>query len=94
MIADYWFVRRTELDVPDLYRANGRYAGTNWRAITALALGIAPNVPGFLGAVKLLKGEPTVWDAIYPYAWFTGVIVAGGAYLLLTPRVSPRTQRP
>ena len=93
MIADYWIVRGKELDVPDLYRANGRYAGVNWRAMAALALGIAPNVPGFLGAVKVLKGEPTMWDAIYPYAWFTGVLVAGGAYLLLTPRVSPRTQR-
>jgi NCS1 family nucleobase:cation symporter-1 len=90
MIADYWIVRKCELDVPDLYRVKGRYAGTNWRAIAALAIGIAPNVPGFLGAVKVLEGEPTMWDAIYPYAWFTGVLVAGGVYLLLTPRTPRR----
>src|SRR5205085_1866062 len=30
MIADYWILRKTELDVADLYRTNGRYAGTNW----------------------------------------------------------------
>jgi NCS1 family nucleobase:cation symporter-1 len=104
MIADYWIVRRRELDVPDLYRVNGRYAGVRWPAITALALGVAPNVPGFLGAVKVLGGEPTMWDAIYPYAWFTGLAVAAGTYLALTPRgdrggsggggVSPRTPRP
>jgi cytosine/uracil/thiamine/allantoin permease len=47
-------------------------------------------VPGFLGAVKVLEGEPTMWDAIYPYAWFTGVLVAGGVYLLLTPRTPRR----
>jgi NCS1 family nucleobase:cation symporter-1 len=29
MIADYWLVRRCELDVPDLYRPEGRYRGTN-----------------------------------------------------------------
>jgi NCS1 family nucleobase:cation symporter-1 len=78
MIADYWIVRRQQLDVPDLYRVNGRYADTNWRAIAALIVGIAPNVPGFLGAVKVLEGDPTVWDEIYPYAWFTGVLLAAG----------------
>ncbi len=101
MIADYWIVRKKELDVPDLYRVKGRYAGVRWPAIIALALGVAPNVPGFLGAVKVLGGEPTMWDAIYPYAWFTGLLVAGAVYLALTPRgerggsgVSPRTPRP
>jgi NCS1 family nucleobase:cation symporter-1 len=82
MIADYWIVRKKALDVPDLYRVDGRYAGVNWVAMLALVLGVAPNVAGFLGAVKVLKGEPTMWDAIYPYAWFTGFIVAGGVYLV------------
>jgi len=82
MIADYWIVRKKALDVPDLYRVHGRYAGVNWVAMLALVLGVAPNVAGFLGAVKVLKGEPTMWDAIYPYAWFTGFIVAGGVYLV------------
>jgi nucleobase:cation symporter-1, NCS1 family len=81
MIVDYWIIRRCELDVPNLYRVNGRYRGVNWHAIAALALGVAPNIPGFLGAVKVLQGPPNVWDAIYPYAWFTGVLVAGVAYL-------------
>jgi NCS1 family nucleobase:cation symporter-1 len=91
MIADYWIVRKRELDVPDLYRTTGRYAGINWRAMTALVLGIAPNVPGFLGAVKVLKGDPTMWDAIYPYAWFTGFLLAGVVYLGMTAVLkSPR----
>ena len=93
MIADYWVVRRRELDVPDLYRPDGRYAGTNWMAMGALAVGIAPNIPGFLGAVKVLRGAPTAWDAIYPYAWFTGFLLAGGLYLALTFALSPRTPR-
>jgi NCS1 family nucleobase:cation symporter-1 len=90
MIADYWIVRKRELDVPDLYRTTGRYAGINWRAMTALVLGIAPNVPGFLGAVKVLKGDPTVWDAIYPYAWFTGFLLAGVVYLGMTAVLKSR----
>jgi NCS1 family nucleobase:cation symporter-1 len=90
MIADYWIVRKRELDVPDLYRSTGRYAGINWRAMTALVLGIAPNVPGFLGAVKVLKGDPTMWDAIYPYAWFTGFLLAGVVYLGMTAVLKSR----
>jgi NCS1 family nucleobase:cation symporter-1 len=93
MIADYWIVRKRELDVPDLYRTDGRYAGTNWIAMAALALGIAPNVPGFLGAVKLLKGDPTMWDAIYPYAWFTGFLLAGAMYLAMTYAFGGRASR-
>lgn len=89
MIADYWIVRRQTLDVPDLYRVQGRYAGVNWRAMIALALGVAPNVPGFLGAVKVLKGDPTFWDGIYPYAWFTGVLIAGAAYWVLMSVARP-----
>ncbi len=88
MIADYWILRKKELDVPDLYRTNGRYAGIRWSALIALAVGIAPNIPGFLGAVKVIAGQPTVWDAIYPYAWFTGLFVAGAVYLVLSPRSS------
>ena len=93
MIADYWIVRKRELDVPDLYRTDGRYAGINWVAMTALVLGIAPNVPGFLGAVKVLKGDPTLWDAIYPYAWFTGFLLAGTLFLTLTYAFGTRSAR-
>ena len=81
MIADYWIVRRRELDVADLYRPRGRYAGTNPVAIVALCAGVAPNVVGFLRSVKVAGGGPDLWDAIYPYSWFTGVLVAGAVYL-------------
>ena len=42
LIADYWVVRRTVLDVADLYRVGGRYwyrGGWNWRAVAAFAVG-------------------------------------------------------
>ena len=82
MVVDYWLIRRRELDVPDLYRVNGRYAGVNWIAMGALVIGVAPNVPGFLRSVTVLGGGPDGWDAIYPYAWFTGFIVAAVLYRL------------
>ena len=33
LIADYWIVRRRELQLEDLYLADGFYRGWNWRAI-------------------------------------------------------------
>ncbi len=80
MIVDYWILRRTELDVADLYRTNGRYAGTNPVAMVALVVGVLPNVPGFLKAAGITSGPPDVFDDLYVYAWFTGFLVAGAIY--------------
>jgi NCS1 family nucleobase:cation symporter-1 len=82
MIVDYWIVRRRELDVFDLYRTNGRYAGVNAVAIVALALGVLPNVPGFLKSAGVTSGPPDAFDALYVYAWFTGFAIAGAVYFV------------
>ncbi|MCE2884852.1 MAG: NCS1 family nucleobase:cation symporter-1 [Planctomycetaceae bacterium] len=82
MVVDYWLLRRRELDVPDLYRTKGRYAGTNWVAIAALCVGIAPNVVGFLRSVKMMGGGPDIFDTIYPYSWFSGFLIAALVYRL------------
>ncbi len=88
LIADYFVLRGRELDVDDLYRRGGRYeyrGGVNPRAIIALLLGIAPNVPGFLAQAfpAQFGGLPAGWLALYSYAWFAGFLIAGAAYLLL-----------
>ncbi len=93
MIVDYWLLRGKELNVPDLYRVKGRYAGVNWVAMLALVIGVAPNVPGFLRSVKMLGGGPDMWDHIYPYAWFTGVLVAGAVHLMFSPTRHDRMRR-
>jgi NCS1 family nucleobase:cation symporter-1 len=80
MVVDYWLVRKRVLDVPDLYRTHGRYAGVNPIAMAALVLGILPNVPGFLSVLDLVDGVPAVFDTIYVYAWFVGFFLAGAIY--------------
>src|SRR5262249_46116972 len=53
LIIDYYFIRKTELDVKQLYRADGAYSyggGWNVAAIVAFIIGVAPNIPGFLNA--------------------------------------------
>jgi NCS1 family nucleobase:cation symporter-1 len=88
MIVDYYVIRHQQLDLPDLYQYTGRYAyrtGINHAAMLALALGIAPNVPGFLTAIGVLD-KGIVWAALvglYNYAWFVGFAVSGVVYWLM-----------
>jgi NCS1 family nucleobase:cation symporter-1 len=87
MLADYYLLRRTRLEVADLFRSTGRYAGqggTNWAGVGALVIGILPNLPGFLAGVGLSAGTTPLFATIYTYAWFVGLFVAGAAYLLLS----------
>jgi nucleobase:cation symporter-1, NCS1 family len=88
MIADYFVWRRRELDVEDLYRADGRYRfanGINLLAMLSLLIAILPNLPGFLVNVKLLEAAsvPRFFVALYDYAWFVGFAIAFVAYLAL-----------
>jgi nucleobase:cation symporter-1, NCS1 family len=88
LIADYYFVRNTELEVDDLYRSAGRYSysnGFNSAAIIALLAGILPNVPGFLTTTRLLSADavPFWMSNLYHYAWFVGFGVSGVVYYLL-----------
>jgi NCS1 family nucleobase:cation symporter-1 len=87
MIVDYWWLRRRQLDVHDLYRVNGSVAGVNTSALIALVLGIAPNVPGFLAQAHVVELGSGFWTTLYTYAWFVGFAVAGLVYVALeTPR--------
>ncbi len=86
LLADYYAVRRTRLDVDGLYRRGGPYeysGGYNFRALVALAAGVAPNVPGFFETAGLVGSIPRGFAAIYPYAWFVGFAISFGAYWLL-----------
>jgi len=87
LIADYFLVRRTELHVDDLYRKGGRYwgvAGFNPIALAALALGILPNLPGFLHTIKAIESAPAFFDTLYTYAWFVGFGVSAAVHTLLS----------
>ena len=83
MIADYFVLRRRTIDLDALYRRGGPYEytrGVNWIAMLALAVGVAPCVPGFLAALGAVHVAP-VWTTIYDWAWFVGFGVAASVYL-------------
>ena len=91
LIVDYYVVRRTRLKVDDLYREHqqgGAYAyrgGWNSAAIIAFALGVAPNIPGFLHAAfpSLVPTVADIFQTLYTYAWFVGVSIAALVYATL-----------
>ena len=88
MIVDYYYIRKQQLILNELYKAKGIYSfknGFNTCAIIALLVGIVPNVPGFLVQIKLLNDSalPAWIIHLYSYAWFVGFFVSGITYLLL-----------
>jgi nucleobase:cation symporter-1, NCS1 family len=76
LICDYWILRKRKLNLAELFRTNGIYSysnGVNWRAMIALAVAIAPVVPGFIRAAVTPGGQvsdPNLFDTMYTYAWF------------------------
>jgi NCS1 family nucleobase:cation symporter-1 len=93
ILVDYFLIRKTHLDIHDLYRKQGRYAGVNPCAVIALLLGVMPNVPGFLAHVGLLEGGGFL-VGLYNYAWFIGFALASVCYWLLMRKRALNQQIP
>ena len=74
LIADYWFVRKKQLRLEDLYLADGAYGGWNWRAVAATLAGCALAWDGLV--VPALK-------PLYNYAWFVGFGVSFVLHVVL-----------
>jgi NCS1 family nucleobase:cation symporter-1 len=94
MIADYWLIRKTAIDVEALYRDDGPYRyGNGWNpaALAAFAIAVAPNVPGFLAVAfpGAFGGMPQPFTVIYHYAWFVGVFLAITTYVGLMAMQRP-----
>lgn len=92
LIADYFFLRKTDLAVNDLFRRSGQYHyGNGWNpvALIALVVGVAPNVPGFLVQAGFISDAPEVFKSIYTYAWFVGFGVAAVVYYALSRGRAP-----
>jgi NCS1 family nucleobase:cation symporter-1 len=96
LIADYFMVRKRIILVEDLYQRGGFYEfhrGMNWRAVAALATGVAAALVGLLVEPLSAAGYPAwvrFWAAVlhqlYHFAWFVGFGVTFLVYLLLMRR--------
>jgi len=87
LLVDYFLIKKTKLDIDDLFKKGGIYwyqSGFNVKAIVALILGILINIPGFLSQIKLLTPDQVgIFGPLYHYAWFTGLFLSGTSYFLL-----------
>jgi NCS1 family nucleobase:cation symporter-1 len=95
LIADYWFMRNTNLKLGDLYRTNGEYrysAGFNWRGLISLlvggvlAVGGAYTAPGTQGPFPAKGVIPFLYQPVtfYDYSWVVGLVAAFICYLALS----------
>ncbi|KAG5126250.1 hypothetical protein JHK82_027085 [Glycine max] len=89
VLADYYIVQKTNLNVSDLYSRSPygayRYSrGFNVAAILALVVGVLPVVPGFLQKVGIATSVPNTFVVIYNNAWFVSFFSAGFLYLVLS----------
>jgi nucleobase:cation symporter-1, NCS1 family len=100
MIVDYWVLRRTRLDVEELYKLDGAYTfsrGYNVRALVAVLAAVLPVVPGFLHAATTEGGvvaNPDFLDQLYRYGIFVTFGIAAVVYYALSVAVTARTPAP
>ena len=85
MLADYFFIRKTDLEVDEMYKREGLYSpkgkGWNIAGMIALVIGVLPNLPGFAHAAGFVADVPEIFKTIYSYAWFVGLFIGGASYL-------------
>jgi NCS1 family nucleobase:cation symporter-1 len=80
--SDYWLVKKTHINVPQLYKSRGMYryneAGINWRAAVAFLISVVPNLPGMAHSVnpKINPGGAVyIYNMFYIYG-FTSAFVS------------------
>ena len=101
LIAGYWFVSRTQIQLADLYLAGGRYwfsAGWNWRAVVATLVGAVLAVGGAYsnpGAGPFPEdGLIPFLQPLYDYSWVVGLVAGFLVYLALATMSAARRAEP
>jgi NCS1 family nucleobase:cation symporter-1 len=97
LIADYWWVRRKNLKLADLYRSDGVYGyakGWNWIAVVSLLIGIFIAIGGAYSQTDLkpfpANGIIPFLKPFYDYSWAVGLAVAFVIYGGLTLTVGKK----
>ena len=54
-----------------------------------MALGVAPNLPGFIATIFPTVAVPALFTSLYSGAWFVGFIISLVAYALIMDKAAP-----
>ena len=104
MVIDYWVLKKTNLNVPDLFNYSGQYAynaGINLKALAAFIIGAFFAVGGAYSPV--VDGAKTgpfpefgfipFLQVAYDFNWVVSFVVGMAVYLLLNLNELPKRQR-
>jgi NCS1 family nucleobase:cation symporter-1 len=84
LVAGYWVVSRTRLDLAGLYTERGAYwftGGWNWKAMVATLVGAVLSVGGAYGGPFPADGLIPFLKPLYDYNWAVGLVAAFVTYL-------------
>jgi nucleobase:cation symporter-1, NCS1 family len=90
-LTDYFFVRRGEYAITDLFTPNGVYGGWSWRGIVAYFLGFAAMVP--FAVLPFFTGRIGEWLGGIDISWLAGLLVASVAYFVFTRGLDRSAER-
>ncbi|XP_014555162.1 hypothetical protein COCVIDRAFT_39083 [Bipolaris victoriae FI3] len=93
MISDYYLVKKSKLDVDQLYTSHGIYwydYGWNWRAWVSFLTGVAPLLPGFAKSIDGTLEISGAWK-IYTFAWAFGICLSTSTHYVICTYISVPT---
>jgi purine-cytosine permease-like protein len=90
-LTDYFFVRRGEYAITDIFTPHGVYGGWSWRGIAAYFLGFAAMVP--FAVLPLYTGPLGELLGGIDISWLAGLLVSALTYYLFTRNLDPTGER-
>ena len=85
MIADFYIIRKQQLNVAELYRDESEYGKFNYAGLLAFF------IPALLALTAFFQGGGSGIFWLYNYGWFTGAIIGFVLYLILTPLIGRKS---
>lgn len=86
LIADYWLLRKTRLNLLDLYLLKGEYtytSGWNPAAAVATVIGCVVAWSGAIPEAIVGSSLHAILKPLFEYGWFVGVLVSATIYMLM-----------
>ncbi|MCF8564719.1 cytosine permease [Alicyclobacillus tolerans] len=85
-LADYYFLRKGQYNIREIFNPNGQYGRFNWVALLSYLVGFVCEFPFMNTAIY--EGPVAKWLHNGDVSWVIGVVVAGVLYLLLSNTLS------
>ena len=86
-LVDYFFVRRGDYLIGDVFSPKGMYGGWSWRGLAAYLIGVGAMVP--FAALPFCTGPlSALWGGI-DISWLPGLVAAALTYVVLTRHQDP-----